>query len=241
MYSVLRSLWRPGLAVIIVAGLAGASARAQGIQVTPVVVEFVSGQMATTITVTNTGTNSVAIQVRPFTWEQLGETDTLKPTNDLAISPPIADVGAGETQTFRIVSRKAASVVEAAYRLLLDQIPSSRAGSGVQFALRLSLPVFLEPTARVAPSIDWRIVSDGRTATLVASNKGNSRNRLLSPNLVAGMRRLAVVANGNPYILPRTERVWKLTGGGVQQGASARLTGLSDAGRLDVAVPVTAP
>jgi P pilus assembly chaperone PapD len=103
------------------------------------------------------------------------------------------------------------------------------------------LPVFLEPAARVAPSIDWRIVSDGRTATLVANNKGNSRNRLLSPEIVAGVRRLAVVANGNPYILPRSERVWKLTGGGLQQGGSARLTGLSDAGRLDVAVPVTAP
>ncbi len=230
------------LSALLLIGLGRERAQAQGIQVTPVVVEFEAGQMATTITVTNTGANTVAIQVRPFAWQQAGDSDTLTPTNDLAVSPPIADVGAGVAQTFRIVSRKAVGSVEAAYRLLLDQIPSSQAGPGVQFALRLSLPVFVEPGGRVAPSVEWRIASDGRTASLVATNKGTSRTRLLTPELVGpGMRRLAVVANGNPYILPGTERVWRISGGaGLQQGMSARLTGQSDGGRVDVPVPVTA-
>ena len=198
--------------------------------------------MATTIAVTNTGGAGVTVQVRSFAWEQAGEADRLNPTADIVVSPPITDIGPGETQTFRIVARKAAGPVEVSYRLLVDQIPSSLATTGVQFALRLSLPLFLEPPGRVAPSVDWRITSDGRVATLRATNKGNSRTRLLTPELVAGLRRMSVVANGNPYILPRIERSWRIAGSAaLQAGTVVRLTGLSDAGRFDAAVPVTAP
>ncbi len=172
---------RPVLPAAIAAVLwaAPGTVQAQAIQVAPVVVELASGQMATTLAVTNTGKAGVTVQVRPFAWEQSGEADRLHPTDDIVVSPPITDIGIGETQTFRLVSRRTAGPVEAAYRLLVDQIPSSLATTGVQFALRLSLPVFLEPPGRVAPSVDWRITSDGRDATLRATNKGNSRTRLL--------------------------------------------------------------
>ncbi len=51
-----------------------------------------------------------------------------------------------------------------------------------------------------------------------------------------------MVANGNPYILPRTERSWRIAGSvALQAGSVVRLTGLSDAGRVDAAVAVTAP
>ncbi len=223
--------------------LAGAGqAAAQGVQVAPVVVELASGQMATTIAVTNTGGSGVTVQVRPFAWDQAGEADRLSPTQDIVVSPPITEIGAGETQTYRIVTRKSSGPVEAAYRLLVDQIPSSLATTGVQFALRLSLPLFLEPPGRAVPSVEWRITSDGRAATLRATNKGNSRTRLLSPELVAGLRHLSLVPNGNPYILPQVERSWRIVGPGAPAaGTVVRLTGLSDAGRVDAAVPVSAP
>ena len=236
MHSLLHSLF----AAMLLVGTGQACA--QGVQVAPVVVELASGQMATTIAVTNTGGSGVTVQVRPFTWEQAGETDRLQPTQDIVISPPITDIGAGETQTFRIVTRKPSGPVEAAYRLLVDQIPSSLATTGVQFALRLSLPLFLEPAGRAAPSVDWRITSDGRSASLRATNKGNSRTRLLTPELVAGLRRMGVVANGNPYILPRIERSWRIAGSPAPQaGTVVHLTGLSDSGRFEASVPVTAP
>ena len=228
------------LAGVLLAGIG--QAYAQGVQVAPVVIELASGQMATTIAVTNTGDAGVTVQVRPFAWEQAGDTDRLQPTQDIVVSPPITDIGAGETQTFRVVTRKPSGPVEAAYRLLVDQIPSSLATNGVQFALRLSLPLFLEPPGRVPPSVDWRITSDGRTAMLRATNKGNSRTRLLTPELSAGMRHMSVVANGNPYILPRIERAWRIAGNAaLQAGTVVHLTGLSDNGRFDAAVPVTGP
>ncbi len=236
----MRPVFRIILAVAL--ALAARSLRAQGIQVAPVTVELAAGQLATTLAVTNTGAGNVTVQVRPFGWEQSGEADRLHATEDIVVSPPIAEIGGGETQTFRLVARKAPGPVEAAYRLLVDQIGSSLATTGVQFALRLSLPVFLEPPGRTAPAVDWRITSDGRVAMLRAANKGNSRTRLLQPQLSAGMRSLALVANGNPYILPRVERSWRIVNGSaLQPGGSARLTGLSDSGRIDIAVPVTAP
>ena len=221
--------------------LATEVARAQGIQVAPVTVEVPAGQMATTIAVTNTGSTPVSVQVRPFAWQQSGETDQLLPTQDLMISPPLTEIGGNETQTFRIVARRPAGPVEAAYRLLVDQIPSSLSGSGVQFALRLSIPVFLEPPNRAAPLVEWRITGHGRGYTLRGSNRGTIRSRLLTPELTASGRRLAVVANGNPYLLPQLERTWRITGAGLAPGAAARLTGLTDGGRIDVAVPVSAP
>ena len=168
------------LAATLLLGLG--QVRAQGVQVAPVVVELAAGQMATTIAVTNTGGAGVTVQVRSFAWEQAGEADRLNPTADIVVSPPITDIGPGETQTFRIVARKAAGPVEVSYRLLVDQIPSSLATTGVQFALRLSLPLFLEPPGRVAPSVDWRITSDGRVATL----RGNQQGQQPHPSAHAG-------------------------------------------------------
>ena len=236
----MHSLSSSAVAAMLLA--AAGHARAQGVQVAPVVVELAPGQMATTVAVTNTGASGVTVQVRPFAWEQAGEADQLQPTQDIVVSPPITDIGAGETQTFRIVTRKPSGAVEAAYRLLVDQIPSARATTGVQFALRLSLPLFLEPPGRTAPSLDWRIVSDGRSATLRATNRGNSRTRLLTPELAAGPRHMGVVADGNPYILPRTERAWRIAGNpALQAGTVVRLSGLSDSGRFEASVPVTVP
>ncbi|HEY9348214.1 MAG TPA: hypothetical protein VIQ53_23005, partial [Inquilinus sp.] len=57
--------------------LGGAAARAGGLEVAPLGVDFAPGQMAQTITVANRATAPTTIQVRTFDWSQPGGADRL--------------------------------------------------------------------------------------------------------------------------------------------------------------------
>jgi fimbrial chaperone protein len=217
-------------------------ARAQALEVAPILVELAAGQMATTLTATNKGARGVSVQIRPFQWEQSGNTDHLTPTDQLAVGPPITELGAGDTQTFRLVLRRPATGTEASYRILLDEIPPPPEPGTVRVALRLSIPVFAEPEARVAPSLTWRIVSDGNgNAELIGVNRGTRHLRIVNPMLALQQgTSLRVVPNQNPYVLPAAERSWRIEGGArLKPGLTVRLTATTEQEAVDASVMVT--
>lgn len=218
----------------------GGAALAQGLEVAPVLVQMPAGQLAATVTATNRSTHSIAVQLRPFAWDQDGGVDHLKPTDGLAVSPPITQIDAGATQTFRLVLRHPSDSSETAFRLLLDEIPPPAAPGFVAVALRLSLPVFAEPDTRAVTNLSWRIVADGPRTRLMAHNAGSQHARVIKPEIkVGGSSPIQVAATVNPYVLPGAERSWQVgVAGGLRPGMSVRLSALSDGGPIDVSVPV---
>jgi fimbrial chaperone protein len=227
-------------ALLALAGLQAAysPAEAQGLTVLPVSIQLVPGQMATALTVINQTDSETAFQVRAFAWAQSGAgDDQLTPTNELLASPPLGTIGAGATQVVRLVLRRPASGHEAAYRILLDQIPPPASPGTVRIALRLSIPVFAEPAGRVAPHVQWRIENDGRQALLVAVNDGTQHET--ARDLALGAAK--VDAKTSPYILAGATRRWRiLSPSALSTGASLRLTGRGDAGGIDESVQVVA-
>jgi fimbrial chaperone protein len=224
--------------------LAAGGAHAQSLEVAPVRIEMAPGQMTTTILVTNRGKESTGVQARVFAWKQSGNDDQLTATKDVLISPPIAELQAGQTQLIRILRRKPAAATEATYRILIDQIPPAAAptANGVRIALRLSLPIFVAPAQRAEQNLEWRVVSaDGIEAELVARNRG-ARHVRVSDLSLSGPTGVALTASGSPYVLPGAERRWRLKGKfeGLRTGATLRLTGASDEGRIEAA-PVLVP
>ena len=188
------SHWRPvaaPLVVLAVAMLVGGAAHAQGFQVSPIQVQFAPGQLGTTLAVTNNTNEASVIQARPFQWSQSGDTDILKETTDLAVSPPITKIDAGQTQTFRIVLRHAPTGAESSFRLLLDQLPPPATPGTVKVALRFSIPVFSRPGTRIATDIAWRVVVDQAGAVLVATNRGGEHLHILNTTLTPPRRRAA--------------------------------------------------
>jgi fimbrial chaperone protein len=219
--------------------LAAGGAHAQSLEVAPVRIEMPAGKLSTTISVTNRGKQATGIQVRAYAWSQSNNADQLEPTKDLLVSPPIAELQAGQTQLIRVLLRKPAGGAEDTYRIFIDQIPPAGSESGIRIALRLSLPVFVSPTRKTASDLEWRLVSaEGGKAELIARNRGARHVRLGNLSLAGPSGTQFDMPNVAAfYVLPGAERRLRVTGklGGLNPGAALRLTGTSDEGRIEAA------
>ncbi len=238
--------WLPAaVAAATLACLGASRAEAQGLTVLPVSIQMTAGQMATTLTVRNEGDAETSLQVRPFVWSQpppRGD-DALEPTAELMASPPLATIAAGATQVVRLVLRRPAEGREASYRILLDQIPPPAAPGTVRVALRLSIPVFVEPAARTAPQLRWRIELSGGQLYLAAVNEGARHETARDIGLAtSGGAALKVEANLSPYILPGATRRWRILASGMPPAPRTvlRLTATADGGAIDQPVAVVA-
>jgi fimbrial chaperone protein len=171
----LRAAVVPHLAALVLLGLLAicGAVRAQGIMVSPVNIEMAPGQMAAVLTVSNQSDHEIAFQIRAFAWQQsrTGD-DQLTATDELQASPPIATIAAGASQVARLVLRRPPQGREVTYRILLDELSPPAEAGRVHIALRLSIPVFVEPAGRVNPLVQWRITSQGGQAWLLAANDG---------------------------------------------------------------------
>jgi fimbrial chaperone protein len=208
---------------------------AAALEVAPVTIELASGTLAAAMTVTNHDASPVYVQVRGLTWSQTADTDPLAATDDIVVAPPIFQLAPNASQVVRVVVQRQPPTQEVAYRLLIDQVPTAAKQTGVQFALRLSVPVFLEPDQAIAPRLGAHIGADaqGRPALIIA-NTGSKRTRLFDVTLKRTSGPIKLTSPPNPYILSGLERYWILPAGGTAAG------GLSLTARTDDG-PVTIP
>ena len=171
--------WRAaaGAAVALLAATAPGWSQTplRGFAVSPVSVEMQPGQRAAVITVRNSSEEEVSFQVRPFAWDQAAGSDQLTPTEAVVVSPPLGRLPAGGSQVVRLVLRQPSQGREATYRIWLDQIPPPTHSGSVAFALRLSIPVFVEPPGRLQPRLRWSLETRGSELSLVAVNEGTRR------------------------------------------------------------------
>lgn len=227
-------------AIAVVVGIA-VSANAQGLTVLPVTLQLVPGQTTATLTVINQSDNETSFQVRGFAWTQPNGIDTLVASNELLTSPPLGTIAPNASQVVRMVLRHPPQAQEASYRILLDQIPPPAVPGTVRIALRLSIPVFAEPAARVAPHVTWHIETASGQSFLVGTNDGNQHELVRDIALVTtGGSTLRVEANVSPYILPGATRRWRIEDGvRAASGTQLRLKALAIAGTIDQPIAVT--
>jgi len=153
--------------LLLACGLLPALAQAGALSISPIRVELSGASRSMVLTITNGGTRSTVVQTQLASWSQEDNEDRLEPTRDLIASPPIFTVAPGATQLVRIfLRREPASAREAAYRIVLSEVlPAQEAGmSGARFALKLSLPIFVQSAKEAAPRIEWsaKRAADGR-------------------------------------------------------------------------------
>jgi fimbrial chaperone protein len=138
-------------------GCAPESIHAQTIS--PVIVELSSARKVVSITVTNSSEAAVNFQTATLSWSQPDGHDHYEETNDLIVVPPIAEIGPGSSQIFRVTTRKPPGPHEQAYRLILEDITEPVAPAAntatVNFHVRHSLPVFVAGPGQ--PRIEARV------------------------------------------------------------------------------------
>ena len=156
---------------------------AASIRLSPVNVEILSDQTASSISLYNQSNESADLQVRIFEWTQNAGQDQLIPTDEIAVSPPFLKLQPNDSYNLRVVRINPVPVSgEQTYRIIIDELPkpidNRKVDQGVNVLLRSSLPLFVVGKDAIT-KLTWSIQQEQNNSSLIINNVGN-RHALLS-------------------------------------------------------------
>lgn len=236
----MRHLILSGLAAVLISLVQSTDVAAQGLRVSPVLLEVPAPGAATTMTLHNDGRQPITVQSRVFRWSQADGRETLERSAEVVVSPPAIQLAPGATQTIRVVRTARSGVQgEEAYRVVLNEIPdqSRRQAGAVAFAAELRIPVFfMAPSIRSA-DVRWSLRQSGGMTHLVAQNTGDSRLRIADVTLTSGNGSAVSHSGLLGYVLGGSSMQWPMAPA-ARLGSQARLSAATNLGTLDVDVPM---
>lgn len=219
----------------LILGVLPLLARAASLDVDPIRVTFSGQNTVAVVTLSNAGDTPATVQLQTVSWTQDKGEDVYAPTRDVLATPPIFTVPGHQKQIIRLGLRVPAdATVEKTYRLYLQEVPAAQQtqGLGVVMALRIGVPVFVEPLAPAKPVLQWtaRRVSDNELDLSVA-NTGGKHVQLRQISL-SGPQHLSLVVQQAAYVLPGKARTWVLKhkGGMPAVGTKLQVDSDTDAG-----------
>jgi fimbrial chaperone protein len=142
------------LAVVGASAMPRLSSKAQALTISPVLVELSPDRRITSITLSNPAEHPVTFQTQTLAWSQSDGADVYADSDELIVVPPIAQIGAGESQIFRVTLRAAPAPQERAYRLIFEDVTEivdaapSVGGATIDIRVNHSLPVFITPRGK---------------------------------------------------------------------------------------------
>ena len=209
---MMRHVLRSGLALTLFLALEGAG-HAGSFEVSPVRANLSSGQHVAALTVRNTGHDPAVIQLQAMSWTQQESRDILNPTGDILATPPIFTLAPGASQVVRVGSRRPPDPgVETAYRLMLQEVPPppEPGFKGLRVALKISLPIFLIPSAQANVKLVWHATPAGNgKLQLSVSNEGSAHVHLAGLTMTSPEVKTPVVfADSSVYVLPHASHAW---------------------------------
>ena len=226
------------LAVML--GVIGLDAgHAEGLRVSPVLLEVTAPGAATTLTLRNDGRLPITVQSRIFRWEQKDGQDQLSRTRDVVVSPPMTRLAPGAQQTIRVVRTSRSAVQgEEAYRLYVDEVPDqARARSGtVAFATRMRVPVFFVEPGVLLPDVHWVLRTSGRNAVLEGRNTGQVRLRMADLRLTQGGKMVSRHDGLLGYVLGGATMRWPVAAASSIGSGRVKLQASTSRGALDANV-----
>jgi fimbrial chaperone protein len=231
--TALSGLLRRSLLAACIALLSPGFVLAEGLRVSPVTLDVTAPGAATVLTLRNEGRAPITVQTRVFRWQQRNGQESLIPTREVVVSPPMTRLAPGTAQTIRVV-RPGKSLVqgEEAYRIIVDEVPDRNAPNGtVAFATELRIPLFFTASGAKAPSVRWSLRETAGGIVLQAQNTGDRRLRIADLRLGRDSR---VVLRRNGllgYVLGNSVMQWHLSGAarGINRLSAATNTGTSNA------------
>jgi len=218
--------------------------------ISPLRVELSQRVTTAALTVRNEGPEPVVVQAQSVLWSQASGEDSLAPTRDVLVSPAVFTLQPRGSQLVRVALRRPAdAATELSYRLLLQEVPQQAAheSTGLQVALRLSVPVFVTPLEPAEPNLAWTSnrTADGRIVVR-ADNAGSAHARVLNFTLTPAGEAETVLRQSVPtYILPGQSRTWALDDRNNAREGSAggadryTLQGTTEAGEVVAELSVT--
>ena len=231
-------LWLPLMAV------------AGSLRVGPTRLDLSPGHPVAVLEVQNTGDAATLAQLDTFAWTQAGAGDLLEPTTDLVTTPLVLNLAPGETRYVRVGLRERTRLpAERSYRLFVREVaPTFLAESGLRFALRVGVPVFVLPASvETRPGavigsqeLSWRWVADiGGCVNVQLINPSLRHDRILAAEIMSASGEVLWRASEPAYVLAQSRRSLQpvLCAPSVKEAVTLRLT--TDSGAISL--PVEAP
>lgn len=202
-------------ALLTLAIAASAFPTSSPFSISPLRLEFDDAVRDSELEIRNTGQEPLDVQLRVESWAQddRGE-DVLSATDTIIVFPRIARVEAGASRIFRIAHRIPGPIEsEYSYRLFAEELVSEEDAEALQFALQISIPVFVR-SPDLAPALE--IASSGvsdRTLDLVVENRGSATGRvgeIRATGLGEGTGEVFTAQGNGWYVLPGARRVFSV-------------------------------
>lgn len=235
-------------ALITLVALAAAAwlppASAGTFTISPLRVDLSRSTPAAVLTVRNGESAEMVVQVEALQWQQAGGEDVLEASRDLVVSPMVFTLPPEGQQLVRVALRGAPDTArELSYRLVLQEVPqAARPGfTGLQVALRLSLPVFVAADAPTQASLAWTLerAADGALA-VSAHNAGLGHARVLGFRLIPDGGGPTFEQPVAAYVLPGQTRRWPMVATGDLAGPTGAtryvLRGRTDDGEFETSL-----
>ncbi len=233
----------PTLTWTIFCLLAPISAWCGSFTVSPVRIQVSASRPNGIMQITNRDEQPVTIQAHVVAWGFDNQKDVYTDSDDVMLNPPIATIGAHQSQFIRLGLRHPnEGAQERSYRLILEEVPPPRtAFRGVQTVLRLSIPIFAVPKATISAQLKWQAVrtADSRLR-LIATNRGSAHVQIKSLD-VASAESADDYLKGVPpaYLLPNQQREWVVPDDRAQTVSRVKVIAVTDAGVSHEIVDVT--
>jgi fimbrial chaperone protein len=228
--------------------LAGPAAAAQW-DIDPVRVDLSPTQETAVITIKNDSEQPTSIQIQAVAWSQAGGVDVYTPTRELIVTPPIVTIAAKSEQVVRVALRRQADATnELAYRINLQELPAKAESGfvGVQVALRIGLPVFVQPQkGEAAPKLSWNIARmPGNTLKVALKNQGNAHIQVSDFALYAPGGAQPITGDAaSRYVLAGQSHEWLLKTAALEKmpAGRLRLKAFTDATDVDTELVLDRP
>jgi fimbrial chaperone protein len=192
------------LALALLGGLA-ASAQAASIAISPLRLDIKPGQQMTALTVSNTGQTPVLVQGQIKAWLESDQPEASVSSGGMMLTPPLFKLAPGGKQLVRIgwKQQTATPAQELAFRVFLQEVPNAAdTATGLRVALRLSVPLFVQPASAEVRALDWQWQTTSAGSTLQLHNNGNRHERISRLKVTDAKQRVLLNGSRLLYVLP---------------------------------------
>ena len=221
-------------------------AYAQGaIELTPLRLVLSDSVTTSTLIVKNRSDTPTLVQLKLLSWSQKNNEDVLEPSRDVLISPPVFTIPANGAQILRaVLRRKADANKELCYRLYVREIEDQSrpvTNGSVNALLNISIPIFIEPVAKLSSKLLWHASTDGaHKINIKLVNDGSQHIQIKSFQLSSGSAN-SISQNVMRYVLPGNSTKWTFENMDVPFKSPLTLQAITDKGDLRETITLEQP
>jgi fimbrial chaperone protein len=198
-----------GVLIIAAAGMAAAGS----FSISPIRVDLDNAHRTEFFTIHNDDDAPVVIQIRTVDWSQQNGEEQYRDSQELLTTPPVFQIAPKGEQIVRVALRRLVDPTrELSYRLFFQEVPppSAQKLNGLSVALRLSVPVFVQPAKSTGADLQWQVHAlSPRSMEVEVTNLGTAHQHVTDFDVQVGDVAHAHV-NLARYVLPGAHVSWTI-------------------------------